>query len=1436
MKKVVSILLVLVMLLSTSVVTASAAYENTYSNTGNQRADIIGVAKTQVGNTNGLKYRSDGASWCAAFIVWCARQANISSSIIKDTGWATADDLGITYYGRNADRTNTITYVPKSGDVIIFDWSSNGYCYKSPPSFYGDHVGLVEYVENGYVYTIEGNSGSPGAVRRKSYSLSSSEIKGYGVPNYKGGTQPVSHTIDSNYGKNFTAYPKSKITAANIFDANHNQIDSTSWIGTSDKCTIHEVYTDGCCKVTYPLDSGGTKIVYSKISLFNVNINECTGYNIAYSCDTENGKLYDSCNVTVTITPHVNNRDAYDSEISSIYMFIKYPNGKIYYIDFGKNKSQEFYMGDCVAGTYTIWAKVETIYGSSEGAEDDGSLSFNLTRLSWTNTSYESEVTYRRIQFEGLDRYLTVNSEGNVVSSERQNSSSSDQSQIWKLIKNSDGTYIIQSVQNNKVLDVSKGSYSRGTNVLTYTSQGSDNQKWYLSKDNNGNYFIRAAMSNSAVLDVDSSKTENGTNVGLWTYNGSNAQKVNFLYPYQIKYNANGGSNCPSTQSKDYGKTTVLSSTIPTRTGYTFLGWSTSSSATSATYSAGGNYTANADATLYAVWKANTYTVKYNANGGSGTMSNSSHTYDVSKSLTSNTFTRSGYTFLGWSTSSSATSATYTNGQSVKNLTSTNGGTVNLYAVWKMNDESLSVNTSNNATISIGGEKKYYTFTPSESGTYVIYSTGSSDTKVYLYNSLGGEITSDDDGGTDRNFRLQYDLTAGITYRFAVGYFGSSETGTIPFKLGKVYTVTYNANGGSGAPSTQTKDYGTALTLSSTTPTRAGYTFLGWSTSSTATSATYSAGGTYNSESNTTLYAIWKKNQTTAYTLSYNANGGSGAPSSQTGSTSYIISSTKPTRTGYAFLGWSTSSSATSATYQPGSSITISTNTTLYAVWKANTYTVKYNANGGSGTMSNSNHTYNVSKALTSNAFTRSGYTFLGWSTSSSATSATYTNGQSVKNLTSTNGGTVNLYAVWKLNDESLSVNTPNNAAISTGGEKKYYTFTPSESGTYVIYSTGSSDTKVYLYNSSGTELTSDDDGGTDRNFRLQYSLTAGTTYRFAVGYYDSSATGTIPFKFGKVYTVTYNANSGSGVPATQTKDYGTALTLSSTVPTRAGYTFLGWSTSSTATSATYSVGGTYNSESDATLYAVWKKNQTTAYTLSYNANGGSVTPSSESVTAGNSVTLPTPTKSFALRFNANGGSGAPSAQTVTVNCKGWSTSSSAASASYSCGGSYKPAGNTTLYAVWNSSVSKTLPLSIPSRSGYDFIGWSTNSSAMTSTWKAGDTITVTGNTTLYAVWKKVETPTPPPAPTVEYRSVYLDYKSSYSIDVVGFKAVEYVSEDDSIVSVDSNGTVTAKRPGTADVYVYDANSDVRVVYNFSVDYAWWQWLIIIFLFGWIWY
>ena len=170
------------------------------------------------------------------------------------------------------------------------------------------------------------------------------------------------------------------------------------------------------------------------------------------------------------------------------------------------------------------------------------------------------------------------------------------------------------------------------------------------------------------------------------TDNGNSATKtVSFTVSvpawtsYAVKYNANGGSGAPSAQTKWKDQTLTLSSTKPTRTGYTFLGWSTSSSATSATYSAGGSYTANAAATLYAVWKAITYTVKYNANGGSGAPANQTKTYGKALTLSTTKPTRTNYNFKGWGTSASATTVAYAAGASY-----TANAAITLYAVWEL--------------------------------------------------------------------------------------------------------------------------------------------------------------------------------------------------------------------------------------------------------------------------------------------------------------------------------------------------------------------------------------------------------------------------------------------------------------------------------------------------------------------------------------------------------------------------------------------------------------------------------------------------------------------------------------------------------------------------------------------------------------------------------
>jgi len=171
------------------------------------------------------------------------------------------------------------------------------------------------------------------------------------------------------------------------------------------------------------------------------------------------------------------------------------------------------------------------------------------------------------------------------------------------------------------------------------------------------------------------------------------------------------------------------------------------------------------------------------------------------------------------------------------------------------------------------------------------------------------------------------------------GPFGDTASDSISISQSAPYSISYNANGGSGAPSSQSVFATYSYNLSSTQPTRTGYTFLGWSTDSTATTATYQPGASVTISGNLALYAVWQIN---SYTVSFDANGGEGAPDAvtKTYGTTLVLPGTAPTRTGYDFLGWSTDSEATTATYRPGGNYTANADAILYAVWRVISYTL----------------------------------------------------------------------------------------------------------------------------------------------------------------------------------------------------------------------------------------------------------------------------------------------------------------------------------------------------------------------------------------------------------------------------------------------------------------------------------------------------------------
>lgn len=249
-----------------------------------------------------------------------------------------------------------------------------------------------------------------------------------------------------------------------------------------------------------------------------------------------------------------------------------------------------------------------------------------------------------------------------------------------------------------------------------------------------------------------------------------------------------------------------------------------------------------------------------------------------------------------------------------------------------------------------------------------------------------------------------------------------SATKTVNFSVSvpswSSYTVKYNANGGSGAPSSQAKWKDQMLQLSTVKPTRTGYAFQGWATSASG-SVVYASGANYTANASITLYAVWRA---ISYTIKYNANGGSGAPSSQTkmhGQT-LTLSSVIPSRSSiedngmvieYTFKGWAISSTAISVSYNAGANYTENTSVTLYAVWRevasVTSYDVFYNSNGGSE-ITPQIKIKGTSLKLRNAVPIKNGYTFAGWGLSADSTTVSYQSGDNY-NI----DDDIMLYAIW---------------------------------------------------------------------------------------------------------------------------------------------------------------------------------------------------------------------------------------------------------------------------------------------------------------------------------------------------------------------------------------------------------------------------------------
>ena len=495
------------------------------------------------------------------------------------------------------------------------------------------------------------------------------------------------------------------------------------------------------------------------------------------------------------------------------------------------------------------------------------------------------------------------------------------------------------------------------------------------------------------------------------------------------------------------------------------------------------------------------------------------------------------------------------------------------------------------------------------------------------------------------------------------------------FTAGEATVVTFHANGGVGDDYTQNFYGQAALKLNAFT--KADGVFAGWATTPDGEVA-YTDGAKLNPTEAMDLYAVW----TPAYTVTFAYNDGTTADTTVAIACGTAIGAgaiPQPTRTGYTFDGWFAGDTALTA------DTVIADDTTYTAAWTANTYTVQYLPNGGTGEMAAQTFTYDAEQALTANAFTRAGYDFRGWNTSASGSSVQYTDGAAVKNLSAENNAVVKLYAVWAGQPVQVTVNRNDGSepTVRTGVVGYNYNY---------IYENGSA-----RYN------------------QIPDPTRTGYIFLGWTGEGITEPQKIIEIPQGSTGDRTYTANwqvieytiitllEGGNAGSSEVYFYTVEQTVTLPTPTRTGYTFLGW-TGEGITTPQPNVTIPKGSTGDKTYIENW---ELTEYNITMELNGGSGQEKVVYTMTDEDFELPTPTRN-GYEFVGWTGERITTPQTSVKIPKG-STGNKAYTANWKVI-------RYTITLVTNGGAviasirytvedSVTLPIP-PDRPGYEFSGW----------------------------------------------------------------------------------------------------------------------------------
>ena len=416
------------------------------------------------------------------------------------------------------------------------------------------------------------------------------------------------------------------------------------------------------------------------------------------------------------------------------------------------------------------------------------------------------------------------------------------------------------------------------------------------------------------------------------------------------------------------------------------------------------------------------------------------------------------------------------------------------------------------------------------------------------------------------------------------------------------YGVKFDANGGSGQMSTQTVEYGTKATLTKNVFHRTGYTFAGWNTARDGSGDAYGDGhaienATAEAGGSVTLYAQWRGK---SFTVAYDPNGGAGVtvPTTVRYKEGGKLAVNGYSRTGYSFTGWNKSPNGDydSPDYKAGQEISgwdSQAGTTLYAAWKPHTYIVRFDANGGTGSLQDQEMSYGIGQTLRSaSALSRSGYAFDGWSVKKTYLEdgkADYTDRQVVSGLTTEQDGIVTLYARWRASRVNIAYD-PNGGSIAEGHVSSEAT-QKAEVG-----AAGTTVKKGDFFTRRGYRLTgwtTEKNGGGDF-----YSISKGDKYKDSLAEDGASVT-LYAYWTPVTYSITQVMDTAT---ETMSCTYDTSYILKSSRYgsfadfQHSGETFLGWSVKEGSASVDYLDGAsvknlTETAGENVKLYAVWQKN-----------------------------------------------------------------------------------------------------------------------------------------------------------------------------------------------------------------------------------------------------